>query len=76
MDYISQRLTQLRQEIALLQSTNASFSRRELHTEDELAGCELRANRLSQIKKELSGMMGQRHEELVWWERRRGGLQP
>jgi hypothetical protein len=76
MDYFSQRLSELRKEIANLRSNNASYSLNGHHSESEQSAYELRSNRLLQIKKELSAMLGRPREGSVWWERSRGGVQP
>lgn len=73
MDYFSQRLSELRQEIATLRNTNAIYAQNREHSESEHSGYELRTNRLLQIKKELSAMQSQPREALVWWERSRSG---
>jgi hypothetical protein len=75
MDYLVQRLSELRQEIAHLRSTNASYLQSTERSESDQSGYELRNNRLLQIKKELSGMLSRPREGSVWWERSRGGLQ-
>lgn len=75
MDYLSQRLTELRQEIAALRNTNDNYSQQAEHTPIEQSGYELRSNRLLQIKKELSDMLARPRERAVWWERSRGGIQ-
>ncbi len=75
MDQFTQHLSALRQEIAHLRSTNASYLHSRERTEVERSGYELRTNRLQQIKKELSSMLNQPREGSVWWERSRG-IQP
>jgi hypothetical protein len=76
MDYFTQRLTELRKEIANLRSNNASYSRQSEHSQIEQSGYELRGNRLLQIKSELTAMLSQPRQGSVWWERSRGGVQP
>jgi hypothetical protein len=76
MDYFSQRLSELRREIANLRSNNASYSQQSEHSQSDQSACELRSNRLLQIKKELSAMLARPREGSVWWERARGGVRP
>ena len=71
MDYISQRLTDLRQEIGDLRSQNSRYSRETQHTPNDQSAFETRTNRLLQIKKELSTMRDRPRESAVWWERMR-----
>jgi uncharacterized protein YdcH (DUF465 family) len=75
MDYFSQRLSELRKEIANLRTNNASYSQQSDHSQIDQSAYELRSNRLLQIKKELSGMLARPREGSVWWERSRG-VQP
>jgi hypothetical protein len=76
MDYFSQRLSDLRKEIANLRTNNASYSHQTEHSENEQVAYELRSTRLLQIKKELSGMLNRPQEGPVWWERFRSGARP
>lgn len=69
MDYISQRLSDLRQEITDLRSMNTRYSERSEHSAIDQSAYELRNNRLLQIKKELSGMRNLPKEGAVWWEK-------
>jgi hypothetical protein len=69
MDYLSQRLSDLRQEITDLRSLNTRYSQRTEHSPIEQSAYELRTNRLLQIKKELSGMRNLPREGAVWWEK-------
>jgi hypothetical protein len=69
MDYISERLINLRQEITNLRDLNTGYSQQNDHTPLEQSAFELRSNRLLQIKKELSNMLNRRGESPVWWEK-------
>ncbi len=69
MDYISQRLSDLRQEITDLRSMNTRYSERSEHSAIDQSAYELRTNRLQQIKKELSNMRNLPKEGVVWWEK-------
>jgi hypothetical protein len=69
MDYISQRLNDLRQEITDLRSMNTRYSERSEHSAIDQSAYELRTNRLQQIKKELSNMRNLPKEGVVWWEK-------
>jgi hypothetical protein len=71
MDYISQRLSDLRQEITDLRSMNTRYSERSEHSAIDQSAYELRTNRLQQIKKELSNMRNLPKEGVVWWEKAR-----
>jgi hypothetical protein len=75
MDYVSQRLTELRKEIANLRTNNTGYSRQSEHSAMEQSAFELRSNRLLQIKNELTAMLAQPRQGSVWWERS-GGIQP
>jgi hypothetical protein len=76
MDYFSQRLIELRREIANLRGNNASYSQQTEHSPADHSAYELRSNRLLQIKKELSAMLARPQEGSVWWERGRSGIRP
>jgi hypothetical protein len=69
MDYLSQRLSDLRQEITDLRSLNTRYSQRTEHSPIEQSAYELRSTRLLQIKKELSNMRNLPREGAVWWEK-------
>lgn len=69
MDYISQRLSDLRLEITDLRSINARYAQRSEHSPVEQSAYELRATRLLEIKKELANMRNLPGEGSVWWER-------
>lgn len=69
MDYLTQRLSDLRQEITDLRNLNTRYSQRSEHSPIEQSAYELRTNRLQQIKKELSHMRNLPSEGAVWWEK-------
>ena len=69
MDYISQHLTSLRQEITDLRHMNSLYSERTDHTPVERSALEVRTNRLLQIKQELSHMLNRPREAAVWWDK-------
>jgi len=71
MPYISEHLTSLRQEITELRSMNARFATKGEHTLVDQTTLELRANRLLEIKKELSKMLNRPNDPAVWWEKSR-----
>jgi len=71
MPYISEHLSSLRQEITDLRNMNA---RMPAHGEDSAihqSALEMRANRLLEIKKELSKMLNRPEDPSVWWEKGR-----
>jgi len=69
MPYISEHLSSLRREITSLRNSNALVSKNGIHSEHDQTALELRANRLREIKEELSQMLNQPDDPKVWWER-------
>jgi hypothetical protein len=69
MDYLSQHLTSLRQEITDLRESNLRYSQQLDHSPVEETALEVRENRLLQIKQELSDMKNCPPARTVWWER-------
>jgi len=76
MDYSSQRISNLRQEITDLQNMNVVYLQRGAHSTVEKTASEGRASRLQQIKQELTQMRGRSHEPSVWWEKFRQSGRP
>lgn len=71
MPYISEHLTSLRQEIADLRNLNTRLTEKGDHTALDQTALELRANRLREIKQELSQMLNRPSDPKAWWERTR-----
>ena len=69
MTYISEHLTSLRQEITELRDLNTRYSAMSEHGPLDQSALEVRANRLLQIKQELSGMLERPSDPKVWWDR-------
>lgn len=69
MTYISEHLTSLRQEITELRDLNTRYSAMSEHGPLDQSALEVRANRLLQIKQELSGMLERPNDPKVWWDR-------
>ena len=71
MDYLSSHLASLRQEITELRITNAAYTQQSVHNAVEQTASDVRANRLLQIKQELSKMRDYPPESRVWWDKGR-----
>jgi hypothetical protein len=69
MDYTSQHLNNLRQEIVELQHMNVLYLQRGAHSPGEKTASEGRASRLIQIKQELTRMRDRPNSPAVWWEK-------
>ena len=71
MPYILEHLSSLRQEITDLRNINARAASRSADTPIDQSAMEMRANRLAEIKKELSQMLNRPEDPAVWWEKGR-----
>jgi hypothetical protein len=71
MPYILEHLTSLRQEITDLRNLNARSSHATGDSHIDQSAVEMRANRLAEIKKELSQMLNRPEDPAVWWEKGR-----
>ncbi len=69
MPYISERLSNLRQEISTLRNMNTRFSEKSEHSPIDRSDLELRTNRLLEIKQELSKILDRPGDSAVWWEK-------
>ena len=69
MPYILEHLTSLRQEITDLRNMNARSAVRTTDSQIDQSAVEMRANRLLEIKKELSQMLNRPEDPRVWWEK-------
>jgi hypothetical protein len=69
MPYIAEHLTSLRQEIIDLRNMNTRYTEQGEHTALDQTALELRANRLREIKQELSKMLDRPDDPKVWWEK-------
>jgi hypothetical protein len=69
MPYILEHLTSLRQEITDLRNMNARFVGKSADSQIDQSAVEMRANRLAEIKKELSQMLNRPEDPAVWWEK-------
>jgi hypothetical protein len=69
MPYILEHLTSLRQEITDLRNMNARSASRNADSQIDQSAIEMRANRLAEIKKELSQMLNRPEDPAVWWEK-------
>ena len=69
MPYILEHLTSLRQEITDLRNMNARSAARSADSQIDQSAVEMRANRLAEIKKELSQMLNRPEDPAVWWEK-------
>jgi hypothetical protein len=73
MPYILEHLSSLRQEITDLRNMNARFTGKGPDTQIDQSAVEMRANRLAEIKKELSQMLkiprcgGKRADDEIAW---------
>jgi len=69
MDYLSPHLASLRKEIIDLRNMNVLYSQQIVHSAVEQTASDVRANRLLQIKQELSKMRDCPPEPSVWWDK-------
>src|ERR1022692_97897 len=69
MPYILEHLTSLRQEITDLRNMNARSAAKSTDSQIDQSAVEMRANRLLEIKKELSQMLNRPEDPRVWWEK-------
>jgi hypothetical protein len=69
MPYILEHLTSLRQEITDLRHMNELSAQKTADTQIDHSALEMRANRLAEIKKELSQMLNRPEDPQVWWEK-------
>jgi hypothetical protein len=72
MPYILEHLTSLRQEITDLRAMNERSALKTADRQIDQSAVEMRANRLVEIKKELSQMLNRPEDPQVWWEKGRG----
>ncbi|MGO8793207.1 MAG: hypothetical protein ACLQLC_00155 [Candidatus Sulfotelmatobacter sp.] len=71
MPYILEHLSSLRQEITDLKNMNVRAGNRSGDSQIDQSAAEMRANRLIEIKKELSRMLNRPEDPQVWWEKGR-----
>jgi hypothetical protein len=71
MSYISEHLSNLRQEITDLRNMNARYTSKSEHGPLDQTALELRTNRLLEIKRELSSMLDRPNDPKIWWEKLR-----
>jgi hypothetical protein len=69
MPYIVEHLSKLRQEITELRNTNARYTGKGSDHQIDQSAVEMRANRLAEIKRELSQMLNRPEDPKVWWEK-------
>ncbi|MFZ0774203.1 MAG: hypothetical protein WCA49_05315 [Candidatus Sulfotelmatobacter sp.] len=69
MPYILEHLSSLRQEITDLRNMNARYTGKGSDHQIDQSAVEMRANRLAEIKKELSQMLNRPEDPAVWWEK-------
>jgi hypothetical protein len=69
MPLLLEHLTSLRQEITDLRNMNARTVNRTSDSQIDQSAVEMRANRLLEIKKELSQMLNRPEDPRVWWEK-------
>ena len=69
MPYILEHLSSLRQEITDLRNMHARFTGKGADNQIDQSAVEMRANRLVEIKKELSQMLNRPEDPAVWWEK-------
>jgi hypothetical protein len=69
MPYILEHLSSLRQEITDLRNLNSQNSSKSADSQIDQSAVEMRANRLAEIKKELSQMLNRPEDPAVWWEK-------
>ena len=72
MPYILEHLSSLRKEITDLRNMNARFASKSSDSQIDQSAVEMRANRLAEIKKELSQMLNRPEDPAVWWEKGSG----
>ena len=72
MAYLSERLSNLRQEITHLQNLNVLYLQRSEHSPVERTASDVRGSRLLQIKHELAKMRNRPDDGAVWWGTSRG----
>lgn len=71
MDYFTEHLSCLRQEIVHLESLNAQYWKRREHSPMERSTFEQWQNRLQEIKQELLTMRDSPPQPVIWWDRSR-----
>lgn len=71
MTYMPERLSSLRREITQLRNQNARYSEKSEHSAMDQSALEVRANRLLEIKQELSQILDRPDDSRVWWEKLR-----
>jgi hypothetical protein len=71
MTYISEHLSNLRQEITDLRNMNARYNNKSEHGPLDQSALEMRSARLLQIKRELSNMLDRPGDPKIWWEKLR-----
>jgi hypothetical protein len=71
MTYISEHLSNLRQEITDLRNMNARYINKSERGPLDQTAMELRTNRLLEIKRELSTMLDRPNDPKIWWEKLR-----
>jgi hypothetical protein len=69
MPYILEHLTSLRQEITDLRTMNERSALKTADSQIDQSAVEMRANRLAEIKRELSQMLNRPDDPQVWWEK-------
>jgi hypothetical protein len=69
MPLLLEHLTSLRQEITDLRNMNARSAAKTTDSQIDQSAVEMRANRLLEIKKELSQMLNRPEDPAVWWEK-------
>jgi hypothetical protein len=69
MPYILEHLSSLRQEITDLRNMNERYPGKGSDHQIDQSAVEMRANRLAEIKKELSQMLNRPEDPKVWWEK-------
>ena len=69
MNYLSSHLASLRQEITEPRNLNVLYAQQSVHNAVEQTASDVRANRLFQIRQELSKMRDLPPEPRVWWDR-------
>jgi len=69
MPLLLEHLTSLRQEITDLRNMNTRSAAKTADSQIDQSAAEMRANRLVEIKKELSQMLNRPDDPAVWWEK-------
>jgi hypothetical protein len=67
MNYLSEHLSSLRQEINELRNMNVLYLQRSEHSPVERTASDVRGSRLLQIKQELTKMRNRPDDSAVWW---------